>query len=105
MTARRELPSAISRPVVVAASAVAQRIRVGLTGLAAIFLLVLVAAVGVRPGQSVARDQAGMDARRTGPVAAGQAEPLAVLGVAPAAPGESPAARSASAPAPESTRR
>lgn len=49
-----------------------QRIRVGLTGLAAIFLLVLIAAAGLRPDQSMAS-----------PEAAG--EPLAVLGVAPGA--------------------
>jgi hypothetical protein len=50
----------------------ARRIRLGLTGLAAIFLLVLVAAAGLRPTAS----QAAADS---------QAEPLAVLGVAPGA--------------------
>lgn len=49
-----------------------QRIRVGLTGLAAIFLLVLIAAAGLRPGSD-------------GPVAEASGEPLAVLGVAPGA--------------------
>ena len=49
-----------------------QRIRLGLTGLAAIFLLVLVAAAGLRPDQSRAASET------TG-------EPLAVLGVAPGA--------------------
>jgi hypothetical protein len=49
-----------------------QRIRVGLTGLAAIFLLVLVAAAGLRPGSG-------------GPVPEASGEPLAVLGVAPGA--------------------
>lgn len=48
----------------------AQRIRVGLTGLAAVFLMVMVAAAGMRPAHSVA------------PVDA-QGETLAVLGVAP----------------------
>lgn len=48
------------------------RIRVGLTGLAAIFLLMLIAAAGLRPDRSMAA-----------PDAAG--EPLAVLGVAPGA--------------------
>ena len=50
-----------------------RRFRVGLTGLAAIFLLVLVATAGLRPGA---------------PNSAAPAvdEPLAVLGVAPAAP-------------------
>jgi hypothetical protein len=47
-----------------------QRIRVGLTGLAAIFLLVLVATAGLRPGSV-----------RSVPETTG--EPLAVLGVAP----------------------
>ena len=49
-----------------------QRVRVGLTGLAAIFLLVLVAAAGLRPTVSMATPQV-ID------------EPLAVLGVAPGA--------------------
>ncbi|MFZ4110004.1 MAG: hypothetical protein ACOYKQ_05985 [Polymorphobacter sp.] len=49
-----------------------QRIRVGLTGLAAIFLLVLVAAAGLRPGPA-------------GPAPEATGEPLAVLGVAPGA--------------------
>ncbi|MFZ4689296.1 MAG: hypothetical protein ACOYLS_08665 [Polymorphobacter sp.] len=57
------------------------RARVGLTGLAAIFLLVLVAAAGLRP-------EATATAREP------LAEPLAVLGVAPgAAPATAPAAR------------
>jgi hypothetical protein len=55
-----------------------QRVRVGLTGLAAIFLLVLVATAGLRPG--VPRNAAQP-----------ADEPLAVLGVAPAAPDERPA--------------
>jgi hypothetical protein len=53
-------------------AAAAQRIRVGLTGLAAIFLLVLIAAAGMRPAHSVAPQDS-------------QGEPLAVLGVAPGA--------------------
>lgn len=52
--------------------AAAQRIRVGLTGLAAIFLLVLIAAAGMRPPESLAVQDT-------------QTEPLAVLGVAPGA--------------------
>lgn len=51
----------------------AHRIRLGITGLAAIFLLVMVAAAGLKPAASVAATD-------------GQAEPLAVLGVAPGAP-------------------
>lgn len=50
--------------------AAAQRVRWGLTGLAAIFLLVLVVSAGLRPAASVA------------PVDS-HSEPLAVLGVAP----------------------
>ncbi len=50
--------------------AAAQRVRLGLTGLAAIFLLVLVTAAGMRPAPSAA------------PVDS-HGEPLAVLGVAP----------------------
>lgn len=50
----------------------AHRIRLGLTGLAAIFLLVMVAAAGMRPSPSAAS-------------VGSQAEPLAVLGVAPGA--------------------
>lgn len=47
-----------------------QRVRVGLTGLAAIFLLVLIAAAGIKPAASPVKPKA-------------QAETLAVLGVAP----------------------
>ncbi|PZN92162.1 MAG: hypothetical protein DCF31_17405 [Alphaproteobacteria bacterium] len=51
-------------------AATAQRARWGLTGLAAVFLLFLIASAGMRPGATAA------------PVDS-QAEPLAVLGVAP----------------------
>ncbi len=47
-----------------------ERVRVGLTGLAAVFLLVLAVAAGVRPTRTVAGTPG---------------EPLAVLGVAPGA--------------------
>ncbi len=47
-----------------------QRVRAGLTGLAAIFLMVLIAAAGLKPGRSTAH---------TGT----PTETLAVLGVAP----------------------
>jgi len=53
----------------------AQRVRLGLTGLATIFLLVLVAAAGMRPTVATA----------TATHTDLQAEPLAVLGVAPGA--------------------
>ena len=61
-----------------------QRIRLGITGLAAIFLIVLIAAAGLRPGRSVAPDGA-------------QGDPLATLGVAPSSARE--AARRSDAPA------
>lgn len=47
-----------------------QRVRAGLTGLAAIFLMVLIAAAGMKPDRSVAP-------------AGTHGETLAVLGVAP----------------------
>jgi hypothetical protein len=47
-----------------------QRVRVGLTGLAFIFLLMLIAAAGMRPSESVAPAEA-------------EGETLAMLGVAP----------------------
>ncbi len=47
-----------------------QRVRIGLTGLAIVFLLVLIAAAGLRPNRSMAP-------------ADSQGETLAVLGVAP----------------------
>lgn len=49
-----------------------QRVRVGLTGLAFIFLLVLIAAAGLRPNRSVGPSEP-------------HAETLAMLGVAPGA--------------------
>ncbi len=72
--------------------AAAQRIRWGLTGLAAIFLMVLIAAAGVKPAQSLA------------PLGA-QGEPLAVLGVAPGAgpTGFRPAAPPPATPRPSRT--
>lgn len=60
----------------------ARRLRLGLTGLAAIFLLVLIAAAGLRPSAPTAAAPES------------QAEPLAVLGVAP---GAAPAAEEAPA--------
>ncbi len=47
-----------------------QRVRVGMTGLAFVFMLLLVAAAGMRPDRSVAP-------------AGAQGETLALLGVAP----------------------
>lgn len=69
----QDSPEAMARAALpVRPLATGQRVRVGLTGLAAIFLLVLVAAAGLRPGQHVTVPQAAD-------------EPLAVLGVAPGA--------------------
>lgn len=67
-------------------SASAQRIRVGLTGLAAIFLMVMVAAAGMRPAQSMAPADA-------------HAETLSVLGVAPGAKPEMTARHGSHVPA------
>lgn len=65
---------------------IAQRVRVGLTGLAAIFLAVLIAAAGMRPVRSWQPSGA-------------PGEPLAVLGVAPGAGPASPAPAEAPPPA------
>ena len=61
------------------------RVRIGLTGLAFVFLLVLISAAGLRPGRSVAP-------------AGAQGETLAVLGVAP---GMDSAAPATTAPPPQ----
>lgn len=69
-----------------------QRVRVGLTGLAFVFLAVLLAAIFTRrPAEeapltpnTIAQQKAGHAAAPATPPAAGQpAEPLAELGVAP----------------------
>lgn len=60
------------------------RVRTGLTGLAAIFLMVLIAAAGLKPGAGSAHRTAG-------------GETLAVLGVAP---GFEAARKTATPPAP-----
>lgn len=73
--------SAFSGNAAATASAAAftgQRLRLGITGLAAIFLIVLIAAAGLRPAQSVAAPGAG-------------SEPLAQLGVAPSSAHETAA--------------
>jgi hypothetical protein len=62
-----------------------QRVRVGLTGLAAIFILVMIAAAGVRPAADAAPPK-------------GQGETLAVLGVAPSSGAEPAPAPHAKAP-------
>jgi hypothetical protein len=61
------------------------RVRVGLTGLAFVFLLLIIAAAGMRPDRSVAPAGAG-------------GETLAVLGVAPGS--DAASIQRASAPAP-----
>lgn len=69
--------------------AAAQRIRLGLTGLAAIFLLVMIAAASLKPGHPVVS-------------ADSHTEPLAVLGVAPGA-ATNPAATNPAATNPAAT--
>lgn len=69
---KRPFGNRIASAAPAANGGIAQRVRWGLTGLAAIFLLVLIAAAGLRPG-------------RTPETAQGQNEPLAELGVAPGA--------------------
>jgi len=59
----------------------AQRIRIGLTGLAFAFLLVLLGSIISRSG----RDEASQRAAEAEANAAGPTEPLADLGVAPGA--------------------
>jgi hypothetical protein len=72
-----------------------QRMRAGLTGLAAIFLMVLIAAAGLKPARP--NVTAGAPARPP-------SETLAVLGVAPGSSGDgghqAPAAPAAPIPAP-----
>lgn len=59
-----------------------QRIRIGLTGLAFVFLLVLIASAGMRPERSVAPEGA-------------QGETLAMLGVVPGSGDEAVVRRNA----------
>ena len=67
--------------------ATGHRFRVGLTGLAAIFLVVMVAAAGMRPDRSMAP-------------AGAHAETLSMLGVAPGARAEVVPVKSAPRPTP-----
>jgi hypothetical protein len=68
-----------------------QRVRIGLTGLAFVFLAVLLAAIftggpaGEEPitANTIARQKAGARSPAPRPMAAQPAEPLAELGVAP----------------------
>ena len=69
---KRPFGNSVGGPRAAGVTAAAQRVRWGLTGLAAIFLLVLIAAVGLRPERDPEAQQ-------------GQNEPLAELGVAPGA--------------------
>lgn len=69
---KRPFGNRVARDAAARGAGVAERVRWGLTGLAAIFLLVLIAAAGLRPA-------------RTPETAQGQNEPLAELGVAPGA--------------------
>ena len=65
-----------------------QRVRAGLTGLAAIFLMVLIAAAGMKPGRPAAA------------TAGTHGETLAVLGVAPGSSDTDRRAVSETRPAP-----
>jgi hypothetical protein len=85
-----------------------QRVRIGLTGLAFVFLAVLLAAVFTRnPTREapitpnlIAQQKAGAPAAaQTPPAAAQPTEPLAVLGVAPGNPDSNRTAAPATAPA------
>ena len=68
----------------------AQRVRVGLTGLACVFLLVMLAAVFLRA--TGADSSAGHNVIASAPKAAeAPNEPLATLGVAPGSPAPTPA--------------
>lgn len=74
-------------PVSTSPRPASQRVRLGLTGLAAIFLLVLVAAVLVQSGRPAVSTEAGVRpmAIQASLVPTPQAESLAMLGVAPGA--------------------
>ena len=63
-----------------------QRVRVGLTGLAAIFILVMIAAAGLKPAPKTIQPK-------------GQGETLAVLGVAPSSGEPVKSANTATTPA------
>lgn len=60
-----------------------QRVRIGLTGLAAVFLVTMIAAAGFSPEQPADRPAADLSKRE---------EPLAELGVAPGGSGSNAAA-------------
>ena len=81
-----------------------QRVRIGLTGLAFVFVLVLLAAIFVRPSQeapitvnSIEQDQAGA-APSDRANAAEPKEPLAELGVTPGNADDNEAAGTPAAP-------
>jgi len=84
-----------------------QRVRIGLTGLAFVFLAVLLAAVFIRPAveeapitpTGVAGQRAGIAPAPAAPAADPHTEPLAELGVAPGNPETNEAAAPATQPA------
>jgi len=89
-----------------------QRVRIGLTGLAFVFVAVLLAAVftseplgepTITPN-SIEQQRNGQDGVPPAPAEAEPTEPLAELGVAPGNAEQNAQARPAAAPAPVATR-
>ena len=76
MLSKRDIASSIAMPYQAGTSA--QRIRIGLTGLAVAFLIVLLGSALIRSSHDE-----NVNAARAG---ANQSEPLAELGVAPGSP-------------------
>lgn len=79
-----------------------QRVRIGLTGLAAVFVVVLLAAVFSRPSDeapitanSIEQQQIANGAVPANPDSAEPKEPLAELGVAPGAAADTNSSRTA----------
>lgn len=82
-----------------------QRVRIGLTGLAFVFVLVLLAAIFVRPSQDAPITENSIEQLKSGAAPANPAnvaqpkEPLAELGVAPGNADDNEAAGTTAAPA------
>ena len=70
-----------------------QRVRAGLTGLAAIFLMVLIAAAGLKPARPLASARPPSETLATLGVAPGSGEVEHKAGPAPAIPVRTPAVR------------
>jgi hypothetical protein len=88
-----------------------QRVRIGLTGLAFVFVLVLLAAIFVRPSQDAPITANSIEQQSSGAApgdpanAAQPKEPLAELGVAPGNADDNGTAGTAPAPAQSPPRR